>query len=314
MDPDGPVAVDTGARDAADRHNAQTYVYKSVDGLDLRADLYRPTASTSDPLPVVLWIHGGALVLGTRKDILLTRSHELARFLERGWIVVSIDYRLAPETKAPEIWEDVRDAFAWVRNTGPHEFGADANRIAAVGPSSGGYLSLLAGARLTPSPQVVVSWFGYGDMTGDWYTTPDSSLGDTEVESAEAAWAAVGSRPVAELPAGHVRRRFYNYARRQGLRGRLIGGDDLEPYCPALLVTPEFPPTLLIHGDADAAVPVEQSMQMAEALRANGVEHEKLIVPGVGHSFDREATSPEAQLAIDRSIAFLAQHLAQRPA
>jgi acetyl esterase/lipase len=288
-----------------------THVYKSVDGLDLRADVYRPAPISQGPSPLVVWMHGGALVLGTRKDIVDTRRHELVQFLEQGWTVVSIDYRLAPETRVPEIWEDVRDAFAWVRRVGPSEFDADLSRIAAVGPSSGGYLSLLAGAKLSPRPTVIVSWFGYGDMTGAWYTTPDSSMPDAEAESEASAWASVGSKPVAELPAVHNRRRFYNYARQHGLRGKLIGGDDIPPYCPAFLVTPEFPPTLLIHGDADAAVPVEQSLQMAESLREAGVEHETLIVPGVGHSFDRQLTTAPAQDAIARSMEFLGRHLAR---
>lgn len=310
MDDNSPIGKVAGG-DSSEPDLVTTYVYKRVGDLELKADVYSPSKAPGGPSPVVLWMHGGALVLGTRKDIVLTRRHELVRFLEQGWSVVSIDYRLAPETQVPDIWEDVRDAFAWVRGSGATIFNADTTRIAAVGPSSGGYLSLLAGAKLEPSPTVIVSWFGYGDITGDWYTKPDPFLADAPVPSAESAWASVGSAPVAELPETHDRRHFYDYARQLGLRGELIGGrGDPLPYCPAFLVTPDYPPTMLIHGDADQAVPVEQSRQMAESLRAAEVEYELIVVPGVGHSFDRQPSTHEANDAIDRSMAFLRKHLA----
>jgi acetyl esterase/lipase len=311
MNTEARVSGDEATTNLGSTYEVETYVYKQVSDLKLRADVYRSSTPGSNPSPVVVWIHGGALILGTRKDIHDTRHHELARYLEQGWTLVSIDYRLGPETQVPEIWEDVRDAFVWVRESGPSAFGADVTRVAAVGPSSGGYLSLLAGAKLTVPPRAIVSWFGYGDITGDWYTKPDASLMDVPTESAQSAWASVGSSPVAELPQPHDRRRFYIYARQQGLRGKLIGGDgDPSPYCPAFLVTPSYPATLLVHGDADRAVPVKQSVQMAAALRESEVEHELVIVPGVGHSFDREATAAPAIDAIDRSMAFLARHLA----
>ena len=281
-----------------------SHAYKRVGDLELIADVYVPPhADGTDSHPVVLWIHGGALVLGTRKDILRTRSHELELYLDEGWVVISIDYRLAPENQAPEIWEDVRDALTWAREQGSLLFGVDGTRVAAVGPSSGGYLSLLAGALAEPRPTCVVSWFGYGDMTGDWYTTPDRSYQGPQV-SEESAMASVGSHAVADLPDDHERRQFYDYARQHGLRARLIGGEKVREYSPEFLVTKDFPPTLLIHGDADTAVPVEQSVQMAEALAAASVEHEHRGPRGTpflrssGGGRDRTAGDP----AIDRIL------------
>src|SRR5215831_8012036 len=85
-----------------------TYTYKTATGCSIQADVYRP----KDRLirPVVLWIHGGALIFGRRDNI---RPRHLERYLEAGFAVVSIDYRLAPETKLIDILQDVRDAYSW---------------------------------------------------------------------------------------------------------------------------------------------------------------------------------------------------------
>lgn len=291
---------------------AQTHVYKHVDGIELKVSVFGASAGRSETKlrPTIVWLHGGALILGTRHDLLRTRQDQLAGYLHAGWIVVSVDYRLAPETQLPAIWEDVRDAFAWVRGVGPQLIGADPNRVAVVGASCGGYLALLAGAKLEPPPRAVVSFFGYGDITGDWYSKPDPYYLTFPAVTQEAAWAVVGSQPVAELPTGRDRRQFYLYLRQQGLWPSVVGGRHaLEGYCPDRLATLTSSPTLLIHGDADTDVPHEQSLSMARALRAVDVPCEVNIVPGAPHSFDRKIETPVARKAIADAVAFLRGYL-----
>src|SRR5262249_17987379 len=106
----------------------ETYTYKTVGDCAIKADVIR--TSTPEPMPVAVWIHGGALIMGDRRGIDRTLRDEL---VNAGYVVVSIDYRLAPETKLPEILDDVRDAFAWIRNEGPKVFGAQTERIAVLG-------------------------------------------------------------------------------------------------------------------------------------------------------------------------------------
>ena len=96
--------------------------------------------------------------------------------IDAGYVLVSIDYRLAPETKLPAILEDVRDAFAWIRKDGPRLFGAEADRIVVLGGSAGGYLTLMSGFLIEPRPKALVSYWGYGDIAGDWYSRPDDIL------------------------------------------------------------------------------------------------------------------------------------------
>lgn len=108
-----------------------TAVYKTVGDLQIRADVYRPDGH--EVLPVVVWIHGGALIMGHR-DGISGRVRNYAK--SRGVALVSIDYRPAPESKLPVIIEDVEDAFRWIRGPAAERFHLDANRIAVTGGSA----------------------------------------------------------------------------------------------------------------------------------------------------------------------------------
>ena len=95
----------------------QTFTYKTVGGLEIKADVHRAAVGGADDnlRPVVVWIHGGALINGHREGV-DRRVKEMV--LREGWILVSIDYRLAPETRLPATVEDVEDAFRWIRKEG----------------------------------------------------------------------------------------------------------------------------------------------------------------------------------------------------
>src|SRR5436190_1250727 len=115
----------------------ESVVFKRVGGCAVGLDVY--PAAGARAAPVVVWIHGGALIVGTRSRMQTALRDGLAR---AGLAQVSIDYRLAPETKLPAILEDVVDAFAWVRGEGARRFGLDPARVGVVGHSAGGYLAL----------------------------------------------------------------------------------------------------------------------------------------------------------------------------
>src|SRR5436309_4989417 len=89
---------------------AKTYTYKTVGDLPIKADVYRLPGD--EVRPVIVWIHGGALITGQRGGLNLEQRK---RYLSAGYVIVSIDYRLAPETKLKGIIEDVQDAIQWVR-------------------------------------------------------------------------------------------------------------------------------------------------------------------------------------------------------
>jgi acetyl esterase/lipase len=287
-----------------------TYTYKTVEGHAIKADVYRP--SDNRVRPVILYLHGGALIFGDRTKI---RNAQLARYLKEGFVVVAVDYRLAPETKLPEIIGDLQDAYQWVRMNGRELFHADPKRIAVVGHSAGGYLTLAAGYQCQPRPRALVSFYGYGDITGAWYSRPDPFYSKEGAVSAEQAKQAVGETIVTE---GEEERRwfFYLYCRQQGLWPKMVGGWDpdteprkFDPYCPVRNVTSKYPPTLLLHGDADTDVPFEQSERMARELERHGIEHRLIHISGGPHGFDGNLDDPQAVKAFEEVIAFLKKHL-----
>src|SRR5438094_619113 len=112
----------------------KTYIFKKVGDCAIKADVYRPV--TDEACPAVIWIHGGALIMGDRHGVDSTLRDTA---LKAGYAFISIDYRLAPETKAPAIHEDVRDACRWVREKGPDLCHINPEKIAVAGRSAAGH-------------------------------------------------------------------------------------------------------------------------------------------------------------------------------
>jgi acetyl esterase/lipase len=288
-----------------------TFTYKTAGDLPIQADVYRPDDNVVRP--AVLWIHGGALIMGHRGGL---RAEQRQRYLDAGFAVVSIDYRLAPETKLPAILEDIQDAYRWVRAEGPKLFHIDPDRIAVVGHSAGGYLTLAAGYLFRPRPRALVAFYGYGDIAAEWYGRPDPFYLKSPPVPKDEAYSAVGKTALAGTPGPNQRGRFYLYCRQQGLWPKEVAGrdPDTEPrafdaFCPARNVTKDYPPTMLLHGDADTDVPFAQSEQMARELERHGVRHQFIRIPGGPHGFDGNLKNPRAVEALDAVIAFLKERL-----
>jgi acetyl esterase/lipase len=265
--------------------NRETFTYKTAGDCEIKADVFN--ASPGGSRPVAVWIHGGALIMGDRRGI---DKKLFDALINTGYVVVSIDYRLAPETKLPAILDDVRAAFAWVRTEGPKSWGARTDRIAALGGSAGGYLTLASGFLIEPRPAALVSFWGYGDIAGTWYSRPDPFYRRQPLVSEAEARSAVGTKTLAEPPPGNHRDRFYLYCRQNGLWPKELTGHDpdaepkaFDPFCPVRNLSAQSPPTLLIHGTNDTDVPHEQSVVMDRELARHGVPHEFISVPGAGH-------------------------------
>lgn len=289
----------------------ETYVYKIVEVCQIKADVYGASPGASKP--GVIWIHGGGLIFGSRTKS--PRPTFLAALLQRGIVVVSIDHRLAPETQLPGIVEDVRDAWLWVREQGQTLLGIDRDRIGMAGGSSGAYLTLMSGYSLHPSPRVIASFWGFGDITVPWEADPSAHYREMPLVSREDADQSVGTGPVSEPPANSERDYFYLYCRQQGLWLPEVTGHDprendawFDPYCPIRNVAPSYPPTILIHGTSDTDVPHQESKNLSACFAEHGVRHEFLSLEGVGHGF-AGAKPEEAEAAEVAVAAFLEANL-----
>jgi acetyl esterase/lipase len=292
----------------------RTYTYKKVGDLEIQANVHGAEEGFSKP--TILWIHGGALIVGSRNG---PRKDQLAAYLDAGYLLVSIDYRLAPETKIPGIVEDLSDAMTWIAEEGPDLFGADPERLAVIGHSAGGYLTLMAGFCSEVKPKALVPFYGYGDIVGDWYSKPDPFYRKQELVPEDRARSRVGTEEIANDIGTEKRGEFYLYCRQNGLWPKEVGGADPEtdpeffiPYSPVKNVDENYPPTLLLHGDNDTDVPYVQSVLFAETLKRNGVEYELITIEDGPHGFDGRnggLADPENAKVFERVLTFLDKYL-----
>lgn len=293
----------------------QTIAFKRVGDLAIHADVHR--RNDKQVRPVLVWIHGGALIVGSRSQV---PGDLLKLCRDDNYILVSIDYRLAPEVKLPAIAADLVDAIDWVRKIGPAAFQADPERIVIAGGSAGGYLTMLAGIKVKPAPQALVAYWGYGDVDGDWYTKPaDFYRKNFPIIDKDDAFRAVGKKVLTGTdgkdPEQKNRGLFYRYLRQNGLWTKVVTGFDpatdkskLDPYCPVRNITAKYPPILMIHGTKDDDVPYELSANMARELARHKVAHELITVPDAGHGLSggkRELIDK----ANRRALEFIREHL-----
>ncbi|AGK52382.1 alpha/beta hydrolase [Bacillus sp. 1NLA3E] len=287
-----------------------TVIYKESACFTLTADFYE---TKQDYAPVIVYIHGGGLLWGSREEI----PKEMVKlYTDNGFSLFSINYRLAPETKLPDILEDVEDALTWIESEGPKHFSIDPKRIAVVGSSAGGYLALCTGT-FKNKPRAIVSFYGYGDITAKWATNPNKFYSQKVIVPKETAKKLVSNQIITE---GTVDDRFllYLYARQTGewiqeISGinPLINKEQLLKLCPIYNITKDYPSTLLLHGTKDVDVPYEQSVFMRGALVKQGIEAKIITIPNGDHVFDKDFYNPVVQNALKQVIEFLQSHLSE---
>ncbi|WP_080875611.1 alpha/beta hydrolase [Oceanobacillus timonensis] len=286
----------------------KTYTYKVSRECEINGTLHETTEKQA---PLLMYIHGGGLIWGTRDDL---DKKQIELYTNAGFHVFSIDYRLAPETKLPEIVEDIRDAIGWLVEEGSQQCDFDKENIAVIGSSAGAYLALMSGT-LQNRPKAIVSFYGYGDITGDWYTEPSPHFTKMPAAPEMLAKQLIMDKEIAGSP---IEKRYaiYLFCRQQGkwidyVTGKSSKEDlaSLNAYCPARLADSNYPPTLLLHGDADEDVPYQESVHMKQVLDEAGVVNQLITISGGKHSFDQDMEDPQVIEAFEKVIQFLKQQL-----
>ena len=240
-------------------------VYKVASGHEAKLDVYRPSHAAGTT-PVLMMIHGGGWLFGTKEDSV----PYLLPFLQMGFSVVNVEYRMGSVSLAPAAVEDCLCALHWIgRNAKKYEF--DLGKVVVTGGSAGGHLALTT-AMIPPSagfenecayeddqgwtgtfvdsrPKVaaVVNWFGITDVA--------DMLQGPNMRGYAVSW--LGSSP-----------------NREDLARRVS---------PLSYVRSGLPPILTIHGDADKLVPHAHAVRLHEALTKAGVRNQLLTLPGAGH-------------------------------
>jgi len=252
-------------------------VYATIDGQELLLDILTPPGADRPAAPGVLIIHGGGWSGGAR-----TEFGGLGRYLaSRGYVVISMDYRLAPAWRFPAARDDVAAAVQTVEARAA-EFGLDGRRLVLLGRSAGGQLALLhAYSSHDPAIRGVVSFYGPTDLVYGYEHPADPKIYD----STAVLTRYIGGPLVDHLPA-------YRAA------------------SPIECARAESPPTLLVHGVPDELVEVEQSRRLDRRLTKLGVAHLLVELPWASHGCDVFLRGPCGQVSTFAIEQFLARVLA----
>lgn len=237
--------------------------YTEGSGHRLRLDVYRrrdrPTGC-----PTLLQVHGGGWVLGTKNEQGLPLMHHLAA---QGWVCVSADYRLSPRATFPDPLIDLKHALRWIRQEGP-AYGVDPDFVVVTGGSAGGHLAALVALTanepgyqpgfedVDTSVRACVAFYGVYDFTDRHGIWPHGGL--------------------AKLLRQRVMKAALDEAR-----------EAYELASPMSRVGEHAPPFLVIHGDHDTLVPVEEARRFSALLREaipGRVAYAE--IPGAQHAFD----------------------------
>lgn len=235
--------------------------YLTATGYESKLDVYKRRDATA-PQPTLVFYHGGGWILGTKEASFMS----IMPWLEMGWNVVNVEYRMARVALAPAAVEDALCALRFVVAQAK-TYGIDANRIVVSGESAGGHLALAAGMIPTsvgftnicagggfaasdnavPKVAAIINWYGITD------------LNDLLAEPNARSWTA------------------------QWLGSSANRNDVAKSVSPLTYVRAGLPPILSIQGDADPIVPYSQNVHLRDALTKAGATNELFTVPGGGH-------------------------------
>jgi acetyl esterase/lipase len=249
--------------------------YLTASNWEAKLDVYRPAAP--GPHPTILHIHGGGWTGGARESVVL----RALPYIQMGFAVVNVSYRLARVAPAPAAVEDCLCALKWIAQNAK-EYGFDVSRLAVTGYSAGGHLALTTGmvpesAGLdrqcpgAPLPKVsaVVNWYGITDV--------NDLLDGANRKTYAVEW--LGSLENREAVARRVS--TLSYLRK------------------------DVPPVLTVHGDADPVVPYTHGTRLHAGLQGAGATSELVTIPkGLHGNFPRA----EQLRAMQAVRAFFVKH------
>ena len=249
-------------------------------------DLYLPDQPSTQPLPLMIWIHGGAWMAGSQEN------PPVLYLVAKGFAVASIQYRFSQDAIWPAQASDCKAAIRFLRaNAAKYNF--DPNHFGVGGDSAGGHLAAFIGASgdvkamegdlgypgVSSRVQAVVDLFGPVD-----FTLMAQQSGPRSVFQHDAP-----DSPESKLLGGPVQQKR----------------DLARTANPITYINQNTPPFLIMHGDDDQLVPLEQSHLLAKALVDAGVEVTMKTIPGAGHEDPKFRSPASRQLIAD----FLARNL-----
>jgi acetyl esterase/lipase len=281
------------------------YARVEVDGREKRLllDLYLPPEGAPRPLPLLVYIHGGGWMEGSKEGC------PGSVVAEMGFAMACVDYRLSQDSIFPAQIHDIKAAVRWLR-AHAKEFQVDADRFGAWGDSAGGHLAALLGTSagvpelegnvgvqgVLSAVQAVCDWYGPTDFS----RVPPAFVESITYPVAPEVFEHYGTEPWFE----------YTLATTLLLGGPVEERIDLAMFAnPITYIDPGDPPFLIFHGERDEIVPIDQSILLVDALRTHGVEVVFVPDPERGHSVVGPPGVPFDPGLIEMAIGFFNTHL-----
>jgi acetyl esterase/lipase len=258
--------VENWAAGASDRYLVypnQSYGYFS--GVSVTLDVWQ--AQTKEPVPTVIYYHGGGWFFGDRTGAF----PYLMPWFARGWNIINVEYRMSGAALAPAAVEDARCALRWVYRNAEH-YHLDTSRIIVTGHSAGAHLALMAGMLQ--------------DSDGlDANCPADPAMGEQALKVAAIVdW--YGPTDLPDILSG-PNRKTYAVA---WLGSQLDKDAQAKRVSPINYVRPGLPPILILHGDEDPTVPYSESVHLHQLLDAAHQPNELYTIHGGHHGmFGKDA-------------------------
>jgi acetyl esterase/lipase len=240
--------------DTSDLRVERDIVFGRGGDMDLLLDVYQPAAGVTPKRMAIIHLFGGGFFVGNKNAGYIVNNIRLLAAM--GYTNVSANYRLQQQGSWPAQIHDTKAAIRWTRaNAG--RIGIEADRIAVAGYSAGGLLSLMAGGT-----NGMAEFEGTGGNAGV----------SSDVQ------AAIGVYPLTSVGAGSGL-----FPENQRTPGNAAAAS------PTTYISPNFAPTILIHGTADNTIPVSSSVDFFNRLHAAGVPSALTLIQGADHAFDNNA-------------------------
>jgi acetyl esterase/lipase len=255
-------------------------IYGHKDGLAMTLDVLKPR-SGANGAAILYMVSGGWVSRWAPPEESVKRFQFL---LDNGYTVAVIRHGSSPRYQVPDAVADVRRAVRYVRHHAAR-WGVDPDRLGVHGASAGGHLSLM---------------LGLASDAGDASAKEPFMRESNRVQAVVAYFPPVDLRNMARgpmLPTPDQRFPALNFEKEKAA--------DISPL---LFATPDDPPTLLIHGDADTLVNISHSQRMFKALQEQSIKSDFITLPGAGHGF-RDADAAKAQAAL---VAWFDQTIGKR--
>jgi acetyl esterase/lipase len=252
-------------------------IYSRPKGQVLSMDIMRPKQLPRDPLPTIVYIHGGGWFCGSR----IGMAGCFMRFAQRGYCVASVSYRLVPNGVFPDAINDCKCAVRFLR-AHAKELHLHPEQFVAWGESAGGHLVALMGTT---------SHLKTFDAADGWN------------DQASHVNAVVDYCGPSELIQFAAESDFGNGLTKNFLGGPVAEKKDLARQAsPVTHVTPKAPPFLIVHGDKDTAVQLHQSDILVEALRKAGTPVEYEVIKEGGHAGYHPGQAQLVDAFLDRYV------------